>query len=223
MQEGSLTVTDWGDAARLEPSFFDRAPDQVASDLIGCHLRSERDGVLTGGTIVETEAYLGSDDPGSHASTKGITNRNKVMYGPPGTVYVYFTYGAHFMLNLVCCAAGEAGAVLIRAIEPTEGLEAMRKRRGGVADARLCDGPGKLAQALAVDLSDNGTRLGSHGLWVYDGERVHADKVAVSGRIGLTAGHELDLRYYLKDSPYVSRARTGRKPPNVRRDEEART
>lgn len=201
-------------------TFFARSPERVARDLLGCVLVSERDDGVAGGVIVETEAYLGNDDPGSHAATKGITTRNRVMYGPPGTVYVYFTYGMHHMLNLVCCPEGEAGAVLLRALAPTHGIDVMRARRRHVSDRDLCRGPGRLARALAVDLGDNGMALGSRGLWVYHGERVASDRVGVSGRIGLSAGHEKDLRFFVNDSPFVSRGRTGPAPARRRKREE---
>jgi len=209
------------DLLPLDGSFFDRGPEEVAYALLGCHLITLREGRVTGGVIVETEAYLGANDAGSHAATKGVTSRNRVMYDAPGTVYVYFTYGVHHMFNLVCCPAGEAGAVLVRAIEPREGVDTMQSRRRGIQIPGLCNGPGKLAQALAIDLSDNGGTLGSRGLWVCEGERVSPNEVVTSGRIGLSAGHELELRYYLKDSQYVSRGRTGPRALVGRRKEEA--
>lgn len=201
--------------APLAPGFFERDPEIVAPELLGCVLASTAGGLLTAGRIVETEAYLGVADAGSHAATRGITRRNAVMYGPPATAYVYFTYGNHHMINLVCGPEGVAGAVLVRALEPLQGLDAMTARRHGRSLRELCNGPGKLAQALGVDLSDNGIALGSGRLSVYDGERPFAQDVAVSGRVGLSSGFELELRYYLKNSPFVSRGRTG--PPSAKR------
>ena len=131
------------------------------------------------------------------------------MYGPAGTVYVYFTYGCHHMLNLVCCEQGTAGAVLVRAIEPSINVESMRARRPGRRDADLCSGPGKLTQRLGVDLSDNGSTLGDGRVNVYDYERGERLDVGTSGRVGLSEGHELELRFYVIGSPYVSRGRTG--------------
>lgn len=194
---------------RVRPQFFVRDPREVAQALLGTLIVSSARGAVTGGRIVETEAYLGSDDPGSHAATKGMTARNSVMYGPPGSVYVYFTYGNHHMLNLVCSPEGVAGAVLIRALEPLIGVGAMRSRRGRRNLNELTSGPGRLAEALGVDLSDNGTRLGEGRLVVYHWEGPAEGDVAVSGRVGLSSGHELDYRYYLANSPFVSRARTG--------------
>jgi DNA-3-methyladenine glycosylase len=197
-------------ARALPASFFARHPSEVAPDLLGCVLVVEAGGERASGRIVETEAYLGADDPGSHAATRGVTPRNAVMYGAPGTAYVYFTYGNHHMLNFVCEDAGTAGAVLVRAIEPLDGVEAMTSRRKGRSFRELCNGPGKLTQALGIDLSDNGVALGNGRIAVYHGERPPSTAVATSGRIGLSAGHELELRYFISDSPFVSRG------PNTR-------
>lgn len=201
----------------LGAAFFSRTPDLVAPDLLGAILVSTAGGALTGGRIVESEAYLGSHDAGSHAATRGITKRNAVMYGPPGTAYVYFTYGNHHMINLVCEPEGVAGAVLIRAIEPLLGIEVMTERRRGLPLRDLCNGPGKLAAALGVDLTDNGRTLGEGRLSVYDGERPPAAGIACSGRIGLSTGHELELRWFVKQNPYVSRGRIGPVTRGVRR------
>lgn len=201
--------------APITHSFFDRHPLEVARDLIGCVLTSSAGERLTAGRIAEAEAYLGSHDPGSHASTRGITARNSVMYGPPGSVYVYFTYGNHHMLNLVCEPEGTAGAVLVRALEPLLGVETMEARRGGRALHELCNGPGKLAQALGVDLSDNGSLLGAGRLQVYADERPTRGEIVVTGRVGLTDGHDLPYRVFEMDNPFVSRGRLG--PPAPRR------
>ena len=189
--------------------FFERAPDVVAPELLGSILVSCAGDAITGGRIVEVEAYMGAHDPGSHAATKGITKRNAVMYGPPGTAYVYFTYGNHYMLNLVCEPEGIAGAVLIRAVEPRFGLQLMAQRRRGVREFDLANGPGKLAQALGVDLTDNGVRLGEGRLSVYYGEQPDCSEIGSSGRVGLSSGHALELRWFVTGSPYVSRGRLG--------------
>jgi DNA-3-methyladenine glycosylase len=193
----------------LPVTFFDRDPRVVALELLGCVIRSTKGQVPTAGRIVETEAYLGADDPGSHAATRGITARNSVMYGPAGHAYVYFTYGNHYMLNLVCGPRDTAGAVLLRALEPLEGIEVMSARRGGRALAELCNGPGKLAQALGVDLEDNSQRFGSSALQVYAGMRSGLGEVETSGRVGLTQGHDLPYRYFISGSRFVSRGRLG--------------
>jgi len=203
----------------LPESFFARDTVTVARELLGCVLVSNEGGVVTSGRIVETEAYLGTDDAGSHAATKGITARNAVMYGPPGRVYVYFTYGNHNMRNVVTEHEGVAGAVLIRALEPLEGVGEMERRRSaGRRDGhppRLCDltnGPGKLASALGIGLDTNGSVLdGSATLSVLAaqaGER-GGDAVATSGRIGLSSGHEAELRFYFEGNEYVSKASPG--------------
>ncbi len=200
----------------LPAGFYERDPREVARDLLGCVLASWADGVLTGGVIVETEAYLGSDDPGSHAATRGITKRNAVMYGPPGTAYVYFTYGNHHMLNVVCEPDGTAAGVLIRALDPTIGLETMQTRRGGRTGRELCAGPGRLTQALGVTLDDNGVTLGEGRLQVYAGMRPDPGKVTVTGRIGLREGGELPYRYHLSDNIHVSRGAASPVPSGVR-------
>jgi len=194
----------------LSADFFDRDPREVAPDLLGAVIVSTAGGRTTAGTIVETEAYLGSDDPGSHAATRGMTARNAVMYGPPGRAYVYFTYGNHHMLNLVCEPEGTAGGVLLRALEPREGLDVMAGRRRGLPVTHLCDGPGKLAAALGVTLADNAVALGCGALQVYAGARpVPAGEIVVTGRVGLRHGHELPYRYLMRDCPFVSKGRTG--------------
>jgi len=205
----------------LQHGFFERPTATVARDLLGCLIVSHAGGAATGGRIVETEAYLGSDDPGSHASTRGITARNAIMYAAPGRAYVYFTYGAHHMLNLVTESEGTAGAVLIRAIEPLFGVDVMTQRRAGRPFRELTSGPGKVAAALGLDLSDNGIPLGEGHLAVYDGARPRARDVGVSGRIGLSAGHDLDLRFFITGSEFVSRGRTGPPQPRPRADHPA--
>lgn len=203
----------------LEP-FFARDTVTVARDLLGKVLASRVGDTVCGGRIVETEAYLGAHDPGSHAATKGVTKRNMVMYGPAGRAYVYFTYGNHHMLNLVTETDGVAGAVLMRALEPLFGVEEMLRRRAARAGKRLrpvevANGPGKLAAALGIGLAENGAELGSGTLAVYDAP-APPERIASSGRVGLSEGHELELRFYLEGNPFVSKGRTGAKPPRVR-------
>lgn len=198
--------------ARLLPeAFFERPAEVVAPELLGKVLVAGAREKLTAGLIVETEAYLGAEDPGSHAATKGVTARNRVMYGPPGRAYVYFTYGSHHMLNLVTCAEGTAGAVLVRAVEPLAGVATMVARRGGRTGVEVTNGPGKLAQAFGIHLGHNGSVL-SRDLGVYDAPSPRPGEAGVSGRIGLTAGHELQLRFFLLGNRYVSRGRPGRTP-----------
>jgi len=191
--------------APLPVAFFNRDTVAVASELLGAVLVSETPQGVTAGRVVEVEAYLGADDAGSHAATRGITERNRVMYGPPGCAYVYFTYGMYHMLNLVTEPEGVAGAVLIRALEPLAGVALMEQRRQRFTG--LCDGPGKLSQALGVNLSDNGVALGCGTLSMHEGE--HAAQIGSSGRIGLSGGHEAQLRFFLIGNPFVSKGRTG--------------
>lgn len=207
----------------LPESFFARDTVTVARELLGKVLTSTVGGVLTGGRIVECEAYLGAHDLGSHASTVGITPRNKVMYGPPGHAYVYFTYGNYHMLNLVTEPPGTAGGVLMRAIEPLFGVDEMLRRRAAAGKGapkplrphEIASGPGRLAMALGVDLSLNGAALGRSPLAVYDAP-APPERILESGRVGLSSGHELELRFYLEGNPYVSRGRIGPKPPRSR-------
>lgn len=196
----------------LASSYFERPTAEVARSLLGKVLVSVIGDDRVAGIIVETEAYLGADDPGSHAATRGITARNRVMYGPPGRAYVYFTYGNHHMLNLVTEPEGTAGAVLVRAVEPVAGLEVMAVRRGGRTGAALTNGPGKVARAFGVTLAHNGCELGGE-LAVLDAPALDDAAVGVCGRVGLSAGHELPLRYYVLGNGYVSKGRTGPRRP----------
>ena len=185
-------------SARLRRSFFARSVHDVAPDLIGATLLIG--GV--GGRIVEVEAYHHTD-PAAH-SYGGETERNAVMFGPPGYAYVYRSYGIHWCLNFVCEAEGSASAVLIRAIEPLEGLAMMRRRRG-VGDVRmLCSGPGKVGQALGVTRDKhNGLALDRppFELRARDGDV----EIATGPRIGLTKAVDLPWRYGLKDSKFLSK------------------
>jgi DNA-3-methyladenine glycosylase len=182
---------------RLTRGFFARSVHEVAPDLIGTTFLV--DGV--GGVIVEVEAYHHTD-PAAH-SYRGPTARNQVMFGPPGFIYVYRSYGIHWCINFVCEAAGSASAVLIRAIEPTAGLEAMRRRRG-VEDVRaLCSGPGKLTEAMGITHAHNGLALDAPPMALY--ARPDDVEVETGVRIGLTKAVELPWRYGLKGSRFVSK------------------
>jgi len=188
-------------AARLGVDFFDRDVHDVARELIGCTLLFE--GV--GGLIVETEAYE-REDPASH-SFVGVTERTKVMFGPPGRAYVYLSYGIHSLLNFVCEPEDEAAAVLIRALEPTTELETMRARRGKArTDLDLCSGPGKLTEAIDVTLAQNGSRLDQDPFLLLPPED-EPPKVVTSPRIGITKAVEKPWRYSAAGSKYVSRPR----------------
>lgn len=209
-----MDSVDMHTAVPLGEAFFARDTVTVAREVLGKVLASTVGGELVAGRIVECEAYLGSDDLGSHAATRGITKRNCVMYGPPGRAYVYFTYGNHYMLNLVTEPEGVAGAVLVRALEPLLGQEVMASRRGRVAP-ECTNGPGKVAAALGVTLAENGSILGSGPLALYDAP-APPEPILTSGRIGLRAGHEALLRFYLQGNEYVSRGRPGPRKPTRR-------
>lgn len=182
---------------RLTREFFARSVHEVAPQLIGVTLLV--DGV--GGRIVEVEAY-DQDDPASHGFP-GPTARTASMFGPPGQAYVYRSYGVHWCLNLVCAAAGRAEAALVRALEPTSGLETMRERRGLEAPGALCSGPGKLCQALGISRALDGLPLDEppFELLAREGEPA----LAVGPRIGITRAVEQPWRYGLADSPFLSR------------------
>lgn len=182
---------------RLRHSFFDRSVHEAAPELIGATLLV--DGV--GGVIVEVEAYHHTD-PAAH-SYIGQTERNAVMFGPPGFAYVYRSYGIHWCLNFVCEQAGSASAVLIRALEPTEGLAKMRRRRE-VPDARgLCSGPGKLCQALGVTIEHNGLALDRPPFELR--ARATVPEIVVGPRIGITKAVDSPWRYGLKGSKFLSK------------------
>ncbi len=187
---------------RLDRAFFARPTNEVAQDLLGQIVVSETLAGRASGRIVETEAYLGADDPASHAARlrRGPV---EVMSGEPGIAYVYRSYGIHAMLNVVAKPRGETGAVLIRALEPIEGVDLMRRRRG-VADARLlCSGPGKLCQALGIGLGMHGADVvTSDALWIAADSR--AENISISGRIGISRGQEHPWRYWINGNPHVS-------------------
>ena len=212
----------------LPCAFFERPVLEVARDLLGCTFLS--DGI--GGPLVEVEAYR-EDDPASHAY-RGRTPRNAVMYGPPGRLYVYFTMGLHFCVNVVCGPEGQASAVLLRALAPVAGLELMRARRGFDDPRRLCSGPAKLTQALAITRADNGVPAciddGRFAFLGRDGREAAAPgpppgaavpavldpppgashpaatpRIVATPRIGVTAGADRPWRFVDADSPYLSR------------------
>ena len=183
--------------ASLGQEFFARSVHEVAPELVGCTLLV--DGV--GGRIVEVEAYDG-DDPASHGYG-GRTERNRSMFGPPGRAYVYRSYGIHWCLNLVCAAEGRPEAVLVRALEPTDGIEEMRRRRGLDDERLLCAGPGRVCQALGVTAAHDGLPLDAPPFALLARE----DPVAVvtGPRIGITRAAEQQWRYGAAGSRYVSR------------------
>jgi len=177
---------------------------EVARALLGARLVSTVEGERVSGVIVEAEAYGGADDPASHAATRwGRTPRNSPMFGPPGTAYVYRSYGIHWCVNVVTGAEGDPQAVLLRGLEPLEGEGVMRRRRGGREP--LAAGPGRLCQALGIDGSLNGHDLRDPPLRLMGGWAVADADVGVSGRIGVGAAADRLLRFYLVGSVGVSR------------------
>jgi len=182
---------------KLTRSFFDRSVHEVAPDLIGASFLFK--GV--GGVIVEVEAYHHTD-PAAH-SYRGETPRNAVMFGPPGFAYVYRSYGIHWCVNFVCEAKGSASAVLLRAIQPTQGLAAMRRRRGMDDERLLCAGPGRICEALAITIAHNGLPLDRAPFELRS--RSEPVEVASGPRIGITKAADLPWRYVLKGSRYLSK------------------
>jgi DNA-3-methyladenine glycosylase len=170
----------------VEENFYNRPATDVARDLLGMRLVRMLDGIRVSGAIVETEAYAGEHDLACHARA-GRTPRTAVMYGPPGRAYVYFTYGMHWLLNAVCLPEGEPAAVLIRAIQPFEGLNIIAARRNGQPPVRWTDGPGKICRALGIDGTLNGSSLTdpSGGLWIEWGEPVSDANISTGPRVGI--------------------------------------
>jgi DNA-3-methyladenine glycosylase len=182
----------------LGKKFFSQPAADLAKALLGKYLCL---GDLKG-VIVETEAYLCRDDPGCHAS-RGITARNAPMFGPAGRVYVYLIYGMYYCLNIVSGKEGEGEAVLIRALEPVQGIEKMQRRRKIQKIENLCNGPGKLAQAFGITKKHNNLSLLDGPLRVCDSGI--KPEICASTRIGLSAGKELELRFFIKGSGFVSK------------------
>ena len=186
---------------RLDASFFDGSVHTVAHELIGCRLFFAG----CGGTIVETESYE-RDDPACHAYV-GLTDRTAVLFGPPGRAYVYLSYGIHSLLNFVAEPEGEAAAVLIRALEPTIGVEEMRARRGVRSDRDLCSGPGKLTEALGIGLDQNGADLVRDPFLLLPPEPNWQAEVLTGPRIGITKAVDRPWRFCAAGNPNVSRPR----------------
>jgi DNA-3-methyladenine glycosylase len=196
----------------LPRSFYIRDAITVARDLLGVHLvRRTKDGLLTG-KIVETEAYLGAEDPASHAY-RGRTARNDVMFRAGGHLYVYFTYGMHFCSNIVTGPEGTAGAVLLRAVEPVEGCDLMLRNRTlkyrgrktpASVGAHLTDGPARLCEAFAINREDNGTDLTRDVIYCVMGEPVPDSEVGATPRIGISVNKGKRWRFVVKESGFVS-------------------
>jgi DNA-3-methyladenine glycosylase len=198
----------------LPRSFYDRDPREVSRDLLGKVLVRRVRKKFLAGRIVEVEAYLGTDDPAAH-SASGRTARNAILFGPPGYAYVYFIYGNHYCLNVSCLPDGIAGGVLIRALEPLEGIEKMAGFRdvevNGPRDLRkLTTGPGRLAQAFGVTRErDNGKNLtdAASDLFIAD-DGYSPDRILITPRVGISKAAERPMRYLIAGNPFVSGPRT---------------
>jgi len=189
----------------LEPSFYARPAEVVARRLLGHLVVSTIGGRRTAGRIVETEAYVGPHDPACHAYGGRRTQRTRWLYGPPGTAYIYFTYGMHWCLNAVTGREGYPAAVLIRALEPMAGLATMRRRRAGVPDRALCAGPARLCAALAITGRLNGAALQRGPLRIVRLPAAPRRRIVTTPRIGITRAVDWPLRYLLGDSVWVSK------------------
>ena len=189
----------------LPTSFFDRETEIVSRELLGAVLSCRTPDGLTSGRIVETEAYLGEHDPACHAAAAGLTERTCWLYGEPGTAYVYFIYGVHWCFNAVTKEHGHPSAVLVRALEPLEGVNLMRRRRPKAkTDRDLTSGPGKLCAALGIDSRHNGLPLQRPPLLITRGTAYDDTEIVNAPRIGVTKAADWALRWYVAESEYVS-------------------
>ena len=184
--------------------FLDASADVVAPRLLGATLISRIGRRETRGTIVEVEAYLGKEDPASHAYRGRRHRSNKSLYGPPGTWYVYRSYGIHWCANLVCGLSEGGGAVLLRAVEPLEGLATMERRRGGRPRREWCNGPGKLCQAMGITRRIDGDLVWESEVAIELAE-FRAARVTQGPRVGITKAREWPLRFWLEGTAWRSR------------------
>jgi DNA-3-methyladenine glycosylase len=203
-----------GRAIKLGREFYDRPTLDVARDLLGKVLVHDRRGTITSGVIVEVEAYIGESDPACHAAP-GPTRRNEPLYGPPGHAYVYLNYGIHCLVNVVTEAAGSPAAVLLRALEPLDGIAVMRRRRTAAAKGRpslgdrelrlheLCRGPGNLTMAMGITMAENRLDLEGDRLYLED-RRIEIGPIVWGPRIGIRVGTERPWRAWIDAHPAVS-------------------
>jgi len=188
--------------------FLNENVTEVAKNLLGKKLCSNFNGKLTSGIIVETEAYSGRNDKACHANNGKRTKRNEVMYGEGGLAYVYFCYGIHSMFNVVTNVKDTADAVLIRAIEPLEGIDVMIERRGTKGPERITSGPGNVCKALGIELIHNQEDLSGTTLWIEEGNLIQSDNIIARPRVGVDyAGEDALLlwRYYIRDNKWISK------------------
>jgi len=195
---------------KLKKCFYRREVLVVSRELLGKVLVKSNGKEILAGKIVEVEAYHGDTDEAAH-SYGGITKRNEIMFEAGGYLYVYFTYGAHHCCNVVTGKKGQGTAVLIRAVEPVIGLNAMIKNRFGrklkneKEIFNLTSGPGKVCQAFKLDRIHSGTDLLGKQIFILDGEKIKSEDISVSKRIGITRSADLPWRFFIKDNPYLSR------------------
>jgi len=191
----------------LPQSFYDRETEIVAREMLGTVLECETGDGVARGIIVETEAYLGEHDLACHAAA-GRTARTEHLYGPPGISYVYFIYGMYWCFNAVTRAEGEPSAVLVRALEPLDGLTLMHKRRPRIKnDVELTNGPGKLCTALGITGAMTGKSLQRKPIVIREGAGVADNDVEVTARIGITKSADWPLRFIIRGNKYVSRGK----------------
>jgi DNA-3-methyladenine glycosylase len=193
----------------LPRSFYEKDTIDAARDLLGCYLVHHEDEATTMGRIVEDEAYL-ENDRAAH-SYGGVTDRNRVLFGSPGRSYVFFIYGMHCCINAVTGREGKGEAVLIRALEPVEGISLMQARRKTEKLVALCNGPGKLTQALHITMDDNGLSLTDSPLQIWSSDSIPAhqpptgDQIVQTTRIGISKAMDLPLRFYIRGNRFISR------------------
>jgi DNA-3-methyladenine glycosylase len=195
---------------KLKKSFYRRELLDVARSLLGKILVKASGDKILAGKIVEVEAYHGDSDEAAH-SYGGITKRNEIMFEAGGYLYVYFTYGAHHCCNVVTGKKGQGTAVLIRAVEPVEGIDSMirnrfgRKLKNDKEIFNLTSGPGKVCQAFSIDRTHSGTDLTGNKIFILNGEKIKSKDIGVSKRIGITRSVDLPWRFFIKNNPYLSR------------------
>ena len=192
---------------RFDRSFFEREVTVVARELLGAYVHRRLGDVELIGRIVETEAYHQSD-PASH-SYRGMTERNKIMFGEAGFAYVYFTYGMHYCANVVSGSVGSAEAILLRALEPVSGTETMfQRRKKARTEKDLLSGPGKLCEAFSISRQENGTDLiTSDDLFLTRGKITKGEKIGVTSRVGITVAMEKQWRFFIKGNPFISKGK----------------
>ena len=191
-------------SSALLDTFYARDTERVARDLLGCVLETRVRGAVTAGRIVEVEAYLGPGDPAAHSANWRRTPRTEPMYGPAGTAYVYRSYGVHWCFNVVTERSDFPAAVLIRALEPITGISTMARRRGRRERQLLCSGPGRLCQAMAITDSLNRHRLDGPRILIAPAASGPCE-VGISARIGVSQAADWPLRFFAKNSPWLSR------------------